>query len=174
MLFRSTAAHCLRTADPQAVERFLSAVHDPDELQHFEVVYGHYLEALNGGLYDPEAHPHAYLRLLALMPGPVPKDRIERLLARHRIRRLQKGSVGRFARMRLPFVVDTGLHIDLNPMVRSLLRQELERHLDRDDIDVRGDREEVRWIHAESALWCFDRAPKTTEFTVVEIGRAHV
>ncbi|WGM40024.1 hypothetical protein AMEJIAPC_02965 [Caulobacter sp. NIBR1757] len=166
----TAAAHYLREANAVQAEAFLTDIAKAGDFQFFDAFFERYLQAINSGAVDPQAHPHAYLRLLALMPGPVAKSRLDDLLAKGRIRRLQNGDTGLFERMRIAFVIDQDSHIDINPMVRSLLRQELARHVRESAPGVDRDRAELRWIHATAAISCHSRLPlRPSDYTIAEI-----
>lgn len=167
----TAAADYLRLASDERAERFLIDIDSRGSFAFFQEFFGRYLQAINGNTsYDDRAHPHAYLRLLALMPGPVTKSRIDGLLRRGRIRRLERGSTTLFAQMRIAFVVEQGPYVDVNPMVRDMVRQELAEALKREEPSVSTDREELRWIHRTAAQWCVQRLPENpTEFTTLEI-----
>lgn len=166
----AAAAHFLRVADETRAEAFLADIADGGRFKFFGEFFGHYLDALNAGDFDPQAHPHAYLRLLALMPGSVPKSRIDTLLQAGKIGRLQKGDTATFQRMRIAFIVDQGPYIDVNPMVRGLLRQDLSRRMRKAEPGVARDRAELRWIHITAAIWCHKRLPTSpTDYTIADI-----
>lgn len=166
----TAAAHYLRGANAVQAETFLTDIARAGDFQFFDSFFERYLQAINSVAVDPQAHPHAWLRLLALMPGPVAKSRLDELLGKGRIRRLQNGDTDLFERMRIAFVIDQDSHIDINPMVRSLLRQELARHLRANTPGVERDRAELRWIHATAAVSCHSRLPvRPSDYTIAEI-----
>ncbi len=151
-------------------EAFLTGIAKEGHFKFFGDFFTRYLDALNQGEFDIQAHPHAYLRLLALMPGSVPKSRLDRLMGEGKILRLQNGDTATFERMRIAFAIDQGPYVDINPMVRGLLRQELARHVRKSDPGVARDRAELRWIHITAALDCAKRLPKSaSDYTVAEI-----
>jgi hypothetical protein len=156
----AAAAHYLRSADADQAEAFLIEIHSRGrDFRFFEVFFKPFLDALNRGGFDQRAHPRAYLRLLALMPGPVSKLWLDDLMQHGRIRRLEDGSTRAFERMQKDFVADLGERIDINPMMRGLLRRELARVVERGEDDDTTSREELWWIHATAARWCLTRLP---------------
>lgn len=149
----AAACHHLRHATDGDVEKFLTSLGAMGRnFQYFENFFRPYLSALNTAPFNPKAHPEAYLRLLALMPGSVTKQRIDDLLSKKRIVRLEEASTHLFSSMRIAFISERGSNIDINPMVRGLLRQEIKK-------DSNVAREELYWIHASAAAWCMNRLP---------------
>lgn len=173
------AAHYLRNADIQHVEAFLTELEDRDgDYRFFEEFFGKYLEALARGRFDARAHPLAYLRLLALMSGPVQADRLDDLMATGRIKRLEEGSTAKFERMGLPFVTSRKQLIDINPMFRSLLRDQIARITRKNQNDYTLDGQyseytnayELLFIHATAASWYVARlSADSNNISVIDI-----
>jgi hypothetical protein len=167
----TAAAHYLRSVGSTQAEQFLLEMgHRGRDFSFFEEFFGHYLDYLNETKFDDNAHPQAYLRLLALMPGPVSKSLIDELLSSGKIRRLERASTAKFERMRIDFVTNQHEQVDVNPFVRGLLRQDLARVVDRGGETATTDRIELHWIHAACARWYLKRLPKDpANFSAVEI-----
>ena len=166
----AAAAHYLSEASPRQAEAFLIEIDSRGRnFKFFEEFFGRYLEALNQGPFDKKAHPHAYLRLLALMPGNVTTTRVDELLSQRRIVRLENSTTETFSKMRINFLVEHDGHIDINPMVRGLLRQEI-KSAARQGGNQTISREELYWIHASAATLCIKRLPQdASKVSTVEI-----
>lgn len=94
-----------------------------------------------------DRHPHALLRLLALMPGPLPISHLEELLQEGTLRRLGGMTVDRAVRADVPFVEVSDSNIDVHAMVRRTLRAELDDFIKNDQYDAFTSRRELEWIH---------------------------
>jgi TIR domain/NACHT domain len=142
---------------------------DGAQSQSFADFFARYLTLLYRGRVEGEAHPHAFLRLLALMPGPVPKVLIETLLGHGRITRLQTATLESLLRHRLAFVADLGERLDLHPLARKLLRNELVRIVSGNGPADTTSRDELAWIHATAADYYLRQLPTSSrDFTTIE------
>lgn len=117
-------------ASAPRLQKDLAIFHLRDADPNSENAVNAYLGLLESQSPEAEDHPLAFLRLLALMPGPTPVQTLEQLIAQANIRRLTKGAVERFVSQRLPFVSDLGDRVDVHPSVRSLIRRRLALQLE--------------------------------------------
>ncbi|CAM5777442.1 hypothetical protein [Mesorhizobium amorphae] len=117
-------------------------------------------------------HPHAFLRLLSLMPGPISRAHLTDIVRELAIKR-----IGRFSDLQatvrsLPFVVETDDSYDLHGMVRGFLVAEIDQRVKNGTFDEFIVREELERIHWRCALlnWrMIKNATKADEITVEAI-----
>ena len=122
---------------------------------------------------DPTfVHPHAFLRLLSVMPGPISKAHLGDIVRELSIRR-----IGRFADLQstvrgLPFVVETDTTYDLHGLVRGFLVAEIDQRVKGSTFDEFITREELERIHWRCALlnWrMIKNATKADDITIEAI-----
>jgi hypothetical protein len=164
------AAKYLSEASSIEREQFITQLNMPDrDAESFSEFFQRYMALLCRSSHDLESHPYALLRLLALMPGPVPKLLIENLLEKRAITRLRNASLDQFLRNRMAFVANVGDRVDLHPLVRRFLRGDLDRIARGEITDPTTNRDELAWIHRTVAEHCLRQLPASTnEFTAVE------
>ena len=118
------AANFLRDADNDQREEFFARLTSmPAGADAFKSCFDRYLSGLNRIVQEPEAHPHAFLRLLALMPGPTPPATIERLLSAGIVKRLRRATLDSFRNRSLAFVTElSDGSFELHSQARALLK----------------------------------------------------
>jgi tetratricopeptide (TPR) repeat protein len=165
------AAQHLCEVDPTAREEFVIRLSARSRgFEDFREFFERYIELLSLHNQNPEAHPYAFLRLLALMPGPVAKTRIRNLLARGEIRRLRRATLETFQRSPVAFVNDLGEYLDIHIFVRYLLREELRKIGTGEKTEPTANREEIARIHAVCLEEYLRHLPvKRSEFSAVQI-----
>jgi hypothetical protein len=104
------------------------------------------------GVSDPQrAHPHALLRLLAILSGPVTYQELEEIIAAVPIPRVSGRKIDYLKRGELPFVTHIDDTYDLHMMVRQALRRELRDCVERDEFDAFTNRSQLEAIHWQAA-----------------------
>jgi hypothetical protein len=141
----------------------------------FERFFRNYLSRLDadgGALADP--HPHALLRLLALMPGPIPETHLDEILSKKRVTRLKNLSSEAVMTNEFPFTAVVSRTINVHGMVRSILRAEIDEFIQKDKFDNSNtSREELEWIHWQAARFHWNtirkgNEPNSTLVTAIE------
>lgn len=146
--------------DQVALEEFaLKSEGRSGEFSKFEEFFDRLIELLER-TKNHEAHPHAFMRLLALFPGAAHRTRVELLLRERRIRRLTKLDLPRMLANPPPFVQQSGERVDLHPFARKLLLADLDRILLKEISDESTDKAELQWIHLRMADICISQLPE--------------
>lgn len=121
-------------------------------------------------------HPHAFLRLLALMPGPVSKVHLMELVRETAIKRIGRSADLQNAVKALPFVVETEQSYDLHGLVRGFLSSEIDRIVAIGGYDENTSRDELERISWRSALlsWRMIKRASATDGITIEAVDAFV
>jgi hypothetical protein len=119
-------------------------------------------EARTSGRHQDEMDPspYAFLRLLALMPGPLSRAHLTEITQERRLVRLRNLSVDVVFRRDFPFTLVRDDYVDIHPMVREILREELNEFINGEKLyDKFTSQGELEWIHWKSAIlhWRFIR-----------------
>lgn len=167
------AATYLVKADDSASEEFITRLDaKPFGFHSFIEFFERYIDLLCQNNFDQNCHPHAFLRLLALMHGPTTKALLDNLLIHKRITRLEGGSINKLLNTGVAFVKDDGVNLDLHAFVRSLLRRELDAVVNGERRDETISIEELSWIHATVGLHCLRLLEdcRSSDITSIEIA----
>jgi len=151
----AAARYLMTTSRHEDREKFVTSC-GYFERNSFTEMFGKYISALDST--STGASLHAFMRLLALMPGPTLQTEIDELLAIGGIKRLEGATVADFIMQQLPpFIVVLGAHLDLHPFVRSFLRKHISDVINGQHTDPHISREEIYRIHAIAAKRCLER-----------------
>lgn len=134
---------------------------------------------------DETQHPHALLRLLALMPGPLPLTHLKAMTGEGRITRLRALPVNDIDALGIPLIWVVDDAVDIHAMARATLRAELAAYRDSGQWDAHTSQKELEWLHWRRArlLWPIiarmadgdpDTPPDATNLAAVEGFVFHV
>jgi tetratricopeptide (TPR) repeat protein len=152
------AAFDLSRLPAEARETYLesvsaASVSDIDE--DFARFFRNHLDRMVHPVSDGESadpHPLAFLRLLALMPGPVPRSHLAEILDGKRLKRLKNLSIESAMKAEVSFTTADDDQINLHAFVRNILRAELNGFIEADSYDPYTSRDELEWIHWRAAI----------------------
>lgn len=120
---------------------------------------------------NPDSHPEAFIRLLALFPGQISRRIIEMLLEKEKISRLNRASIERFSGDRIPFVTEVNNSFSLHPLVKQHVRADLDAICWGRRYDAHTSMHEIQWIHAAMAVYNLSRLKSDpSDIESMEIG----
>jgi hypothetical protein len=127
--------------------------HEDDFVRFFRNHLQHIESARRGeNAIASDPHPHAFLRLLALMPGPLPRSHLTEILGEKRLTRLKNLTVEAAMLAEVPFTEVVDDQIDVHAMVRRILRAEMDGYVASGMYDQNITREELEWVHWRAAI----------------------
>lgn len=170
------------------LERYVSSLSSADadrhatgSLSHFHAFISSFLQRLQENTQGEtdstlnSAHPHAFLRLLALMPSPKPRGHLEELISSGKIKRLTGHlDIASFARS-VPFVREIDGAFDLHALVRAVLLNELQASLT-GGADSNVSNDELEWIHWKCSVqnWRMIKKLKDSDRLTISVIEAFV
>jgi hypothetical protein len=165
------AAHHLNSLDPLSRENFVTRIStDASQIETFVDFFNRYMGLLKKRDFGNAPHPHAILRLLAMMPGATPKRWLDELLSLNTIKRLYGFLTDDLSRNPVPFVLDFDDRVDVHAFVRSMLRSDLDAIATNVSTDANTDAAELAWIRLQMVKICF----RVVNRTRGEMTRTHV
>ena len=122
--------------------------------EHFGPWFRGYIDKLEESYTSQRSHPTALLRLLALMPGPVPKPWLGLLFQQVRVGRLADGVDDILGSFSSPFIIEDRNEYDLHDLARNEVLLDISTRLNTlTDANVTFD--EVLAIHLGMANVCW-------------------
>lgn len=152
-----------------AISEYLKASHET-EIAHFITdsaqsgtqleKFTEFFRRFQHGLGEAERsdkgfHPIAVIRVLGLMPGPIPAEWLDQLTDTVSITRLEHFSSKLLASNPVPFVIQSFGSLDVHALVRAEVRQDIDDALAEKSVDPNISRYEMKAIHLHMAALCY-------------------